>query len=88
MLKWHRICTGGLDPRDLKTALFCISFLRKGEVLAYVGRIHNLKDLMREKGRVGEMDSGECHRPAVGVCDQQEYPMLHSEQHRVHVCEE
>jgi hypothetical protein len=22
-----------------------ISFLRKGEVLAYVGRIHNLKDL-------------------------------------------
>ena len=36
---------GGLDPRDLKTALFCISFLRKGEVLAYVVRIHNLKDL-------------------------------------------
>ena len=36
---------GGLDPRDLKTALFCISFLRKGEVLAYVGRIHNLEDL-------------------------------------------
>ena len=35
----------GLDPRDLKTALFCISFLRKGEVLAYVGRIHNLEDL-------------------------------------------
>ena len=34
-----------MDPRDLKTALFCISFLRKGEVLAYVGRIHNLKDL-------------------------------------------
>ena len=31
--------------RDLKTALLCISFLRKGEVLAYVGRIHNLKDL-------------------------------------------
>ena len=30
---------------DLKTALFCISFLRKGEVLAYVGRVHNLKDL-------------------------------------------
>ena len=29
----------------MKTALFCISFLRKGEVLAYVGRIHNLKDL-------------------------------------------
>ena len=39
------VCTGGLDPRDLKTALFCISFPRKGEVLAYVGRIHNLKDL-------------------------------------------
>ena len=38
------LCPGGLDPRDLKTALFCISFLRKGEVLAYVGRIHNLKD--------------------------------------------
>ena len=32
----------------LKTALLCISFLRKGELLAYVGRIHNLKDL---KGR-------------------------------------
>ena len=28
-----------------KTELFCGSFLRKGEVLAYVGRIHNLKDL-------------------------------------------
>ena len=26
-------------------ALFCGSFLRKGEVLAYVRRIHNLKDL-------------------------------------------
>ena len=26
----------------------CISFLRKGEVLAYVGRIHNLKDLKRD----------------------------------------
>ena len=39
------VCTGGLDPRDLKTALFCISFLRKGEVLAYVGRIHNPKEL-------------------------------------------
>ena len=35
---------GHMDPRDLKTALFCISFPRKGEVLAYVGRIHNLKD--------------------------------------------
>ena len=35
----------GLDPRGLKTALFCISVLRKGEVLAYVGCIHNLKDL-------------------------------------------
>jgi len=29
----------------MKTALLCISFPRKGEVLAYVGRIHNLKDL-------------------------------------------
>ena len=29
----------------MKTALFCISFVRKGEVSAYVGRIHNLKDL-------------------------------------------
>ena len=49
ILRWPQapraLCTGGLDPRDLKTALFCISFLRKGEVLAYVGRIHNLKDL-------------------------------------------
>ena len=32
-------------PRDLKTALLCGSFLRKGEVLAYVGLIHNLKEL-------------------------------------------
>ena len=39
------LCTGRLDPRDLKAALFWLSFLRKGEVLAYVGRIHNLKDL-------------------------------------------
>ena len=39
------LCTEGLDPRDLKTALLCISFLRKGEVLAYAGRIHNLNDL-------------------------------------------
>jgi hypothetical protein len=39
------LCTEGLDPRDLKTALFCISFLRKGEVLAYVGSIQTLKDL-------------------------------------------
>ena len=38
-------CTEGLDPGDQKTALFCISFLRKGEVLAYVGRVHNLEDL-------------------------------------------
>ena len=38
------LCTGGLDPRDLKRAFFCISFLRKGEVLACVG-IHNQKDL-------------------------------------------
>ena len=39
------LCTGGLDPRDLKTALFCISFLRKGEVLAYAGLPQNQKDL-------------------------------------------
>jgi hypothetical protein len=39
------VYTGELDPRDLKTALLCISFLRKGEVLAYVGRNQNLKDL-------------------------------------------
>jgi hypothetical protein len=32
------------DPSDLKTAIVFGSFLRKGEVLAYVGRIHNLKD--------------------------------------------
>ena len=30
-----------------EVSLFCISFLRKGEVLAYVGHIHNLKDLKR-----------------------------------------
>jgi len=30
-----------------KRRFFCISFLRKGEVMAYVGRIHNLKDLKR-----------------------------------------
>ena len=34
-----------LATRDLKTSLLFGSFLRKGEVLAYVGRIHNLKDL-------------------------------------------
>ena len=42
--------TGGLDPRDLKTALSCISFLRKGVVLAYVGLPQNLKD-WRDRGR-------------------------------------
>jgi len=36
---------GELDPRDLKPVLFCRPFLRKGEELAYVGLIHNLKDL-------------------------------------------
>ena len=41
------LCSGGLDPRNLKTALFCISFLRKGVVLAYLRRIHNLKNLKR-----------------------------------------
>ena len=41
------LCTGGLDPRDPKTAPFCISFLRKGEVLAYVGLPQNLKDLKK-----------------------------------------
>jgi len=39
------VCTAGLDPRDLKTALLCVSFLQKGEVLAHVGLHHNLKDL-------------------------------------------
>ena len=34
--------------RDLKTALFCICFLRKGELLAYVGSIQNLTDLKIE----------------------------------------
>ena len=29
----------------LNVDILGISFLRKGEVLAYVGRIHNLKDL-------------------------------------------
>ena len=42
-LKDCRLPSG--DPRDLKTALFCISLLRKGEVLAYVGSIQNLKDI-------------------------------------------
>ena len=41
------VCTGGLDSRDLTTGLFCISFLRKGEVLAHVGLHHNLKDLKK-----------------------------------------
>ena len=44
---------GGLDPRDLKTALFCMSSLRKGEVLAYVGRIENLDDLRNPAVRRG-----------------------------------
>jgi len=30
-----------------ETALFCGSFLRKGEVFAYLGRNQNLKDLKR-----------------------------------------
>jgi len=37
----------GKEPKH-HTALFCISFLRKGEVLAYVGRIYNLKDLKKK----------------------------------------
>ena len=41
---------GGLKPKGPKGNLKgCISFLRKGGLLAYVGRIHNLKDL---KGRM------------------------------------
>ena len=44
---------GGLDPRDLKTALSCGSFLRKGEVLANVRLIHNLKDLKATPHRGG-----------------------------------
>ena len=40
------------DLKDFLTFLhICISFLRKGEVLAYVERIHNLKDL-KDCGRV------------------------------------
>ena len=62
------LCTGGLDPRDLKTALFCISFLRKGEVLAYVGRIHNLKDL-----------KGHSPRAICAVLLDPRDPLLHSE---------
>ena len=37
---------GSLNPKELQLMCFFFgSFLRKGEVLAYVGRIHNLKDL-------------------------------------------
>jgi len=50
-----------MDPRDLKTALFCISFLRKGEVLAYVGLHHNLKDL---KGLKDLKDLNDLHTQA------------------------
>ena len=49
---------GRLDPRDLKTALFCISFLRKGEVLAYGGRIHNLKDLKDHRKTLAPVVAG------------------------------
>ena len=31
-------------PAELKTPRLCISFLRKGGVLADFGRVHNLKD--------------------------------------------
>ena len=34
-----------------------------------------------------EIDCGGCHRPAVGVCDQQECQMSHCERHLVHMCE-
>ena len=51
------LCTGGLDPGDLATALFCISFLRKGEVLAYVWHIHNLKDL-KDPGNLKTLAAG------------------------------
>ena len=51
------LCTGELDPRDLKTALFCTSFLRKGEVLAYVGLPPNLKDLKGWRGLTWEEDA-------------------------------
>jgi len=49
---------GGLDARDLKTALLCTSFLQKGEVLAYVGLNHNLKDLkdLKDLGAVLERE--------------------------------
>ena len=38
-----------LEGWILEIALFCISFLRKGEVLDYVGLPQNLKDLMVTK---------------------------------------
>ena len=45
-----------------EAGLFCVSFLRKGEVLAYVGRIHNLKDL-KEGDVVGYLHSNVIFRP-------------------------
>ena len=56
-----------LDPRDLKTALFCISFLRMGEVLAYVGRIHNLKDLWGRLAMGAAPDGGRETAPRLGM---------------------
>ena len=40
-----KMCDHEVRGKSMKTALFCISFLRKGGALAFVGRIHNLKDL-------------------------------------------
>jgi len=49
----HLHCTAG-SSRSFTAirkdaGLYCGSRLRKGEVFAYVGRIHNLKDLQEEK---------------------------------------
>jgi len=49
-----------------KTALFCIYFLRKGEVLAYVGRIHNLKDLKAGFGFRGSGRESACEDARYG----------------------
>ena len=38
-------------------------------------------------GGRSEIDSGECLRPAVGVCDQQKCQSRHYEQHLIHMCE-
>jgi len=40
-----RLCWEHSKPKGPKAGLFCGSFLRKGEVFAYVGSIQTLKDL-------------------------------------------